>query len=1082
MSHCATVEQLERFLSDQLERPEWDMIATHIEECDSCQQILDQLTRSRESAQLSPSNREEEDRIARLLERVRAKGPHQDDHEDRPHDEDLLRSSPKPEACPRIDGLRIIREIGRGGMGIVYEAEDQRLNRRVALKVLLFKAPSLPKQVERFEREARAAARLHHTNIVPVFGVGEQEGQHYYLMQYIEGFGLDVVLDELRRIHEPAPLLRQTNSSEMVKDPGRSDSSEPPGIPCPVGPTVTDVATALAAGQFSETASLPIEDPSIDAASSETDILSPPITRADPPRPDRPPAFLPGSGKSSMQSDRTRSDFQAVVRIGIQVAEAMEYANRQGILHRDIKPSNLLLDSRGNVWVTDFGLAKTIDADELTSTGDILGTVRYMAPERFEGKCDARGDVYSLGLSLYELASRRPAFEETDRFKLIDRIRTEGPPRLRTVAPKVPGDLETIIHKAIAREPDQRYPTAGALAEDLGRFREGRTILARRASLSERTLRWCKRNPWAAASIFILIVGTVVSGWQAFRATRAERTARSATEATIEALGKAESETARATQAETATRMQRDRAQVEAERFKAVSEFLRKDMLAQASVSNQPTRDSPPDSDLKVRTALDRAAARIGDRFASQPLVEASIRQTIGETYQQLGLFSQARPHLERALELSRVILGDEAPETFSVMHSLGVLLEEDGKWTEAERYMVPAMQGLRKVRALDDPETLEAMADVGNLYNELGRAEEAESLLSQSVKGLRRTRGERDILTLRTMDDLAVVYLARNEPVKAEQLEKEAIEGMRRWLGDKNPYTLLARRNLASIYSASNKGSEAEELWKDVLQDLRQVLGDKHPDTLYTLVAIAAHYIEHNKLDEVEKYAREALEGSRSVLNDKHQTRMYALGFLANVYGGQRDSKKLEPVLIETVQLARFRWGPDNEFTAGGDTTAGLFLISLGKYSEAEGYCREEAEFRIRHNPDRKDRFGAELRLGISLLAQKKVGEARSRLLSAYNGLRPSEKIALPADTSDLGQIVEQILQLHDEAGKPWQDASLARLRGDPLFQGIIVGLQFPADPFVDPSVTSPGFSAIDRVPSTRDAGRTPVVTRPVR
>ena len=188
------------------------------------------------------------------------------------------------------------------------------------------------------------------------------------------------------------------------------------------------------------------------------------------------PAILPGTSELSASSDPDRQFYRSVARIGVQVAEALEYANRQGILHRDIKPSNLLLDNHGNVWVADFGLAKTAEADDLTHTGDILGTIRYMAPERFQGQCDARSDVYSLGLTLYELIALRPAYEASDRHKLIDRVLHEEPERLKKLAPGVPRDLETIIAKATARDSAGRYATAAALAEDLRRFVEDRPI------------------------------------------------------------------------------------------------------------------------------------------------------------------------------------------------------------------------------------------------------------------------------------------------------------------------------------------------------------------------------------------------------------------------------------------------------------------------------------------------------------------------------------------------------------------------------------------------------------------------------
>ena len=222
-------------------------------------------------------------------------------------------------------------------------------------------------------------------------------------------------------------------------------------------------------------------------------------------------AILPGSSELSASSDPDRQFYRSVAQVGIQVAEALEYANRQGILHRDVKPSNLLLDNLGIVWVADFGLAKTAEADDLTHTGDILGTIRYMAPERFSGRCDARSDVYSLGLTLYELVALKPAFEASDRHALMDRVLHQEPERLKKLAPGVPRDLETIIAKATMRDSAARYATAGALAEDLRRYVEDRPIRARRVSSAERFARWCRRNKLLAASLGLSVVGLVAA-------------------------------------------------------------------------------------------------------------------------------------------------------------------------------------------------------------------------------------------------------------------------------------------------------------------------------------------------------------------------------------------------------------------------------------------------------------------------------------------------------------------------------------------------------------------------------------------
>ena len=185
------------------------------------------------------------------------------------------------------------------------------------------------------------------------------------------------------------------------------------------------------------------------------------------------------------------------------------------MLHRDIKPSNLLLDTAGVVWVTDFGLAKADDQGTLTHTGDILGTLRYIPPEAFDGRADARGDVYSLGLTLYELLGLRPAFNDLDRKALIKRVTTSEPGRLDKVNPEVPRDLVTIVHKAIEREPAHRYSSAGEMLADLQRFVNDEPIRARPQTQWERYRRWARRNPAIAllsgVLTCVMVLATVVS-------------------------------------------------------------------------------------------------------------------------------------------------------------------------------------------------------------------------------------------------------------------------------------------------------------------------------------------------------------------------------------------------------------------------------------------------------------------------------------------------------------------------------------------------------------------------------------------
>jgi serine/threonine protein kinase/WD40 repeat protein len=390
---------------------------------------------------------------------------------------------------------RIVREIGRGGMGIVYEAVQESLGRHVALKVLPFSGLMNPTQLERFRREARAAARLHHTNIVPVFGVGEFKGTHYYAMQFIHGQGLNEVLQEVRRLRA-----------------GKDEESPSRRV------LAASVAESMASGKFSRETPSGLPEPQAGKAQKNCWVST--------------ENSAGSSSQSHLTSQPDAQYFRSVAQIGAQVADALEYAHGQGVLHRDIKPSNLILDVSGRAWVTDFGLAKADETAELTDPGDIVGTLCYMAPERFGGEADARSDVYGLGITLYELATLQPAFADSNRARLIERVMCTEPPLPRKLDARIPRDLETILLKATAKYPNDRYPTAGALSDDLRRFLTDRPVRARRTPFQERVWRWCRRNPalaWLAAAVFSLsIVVAIISSFSAIRLGQETNRARSA--------------------------------------------------------------------------------------------------------------------------------------------------------------------------------------------------------------------------------------------------------------------------------------------------------------------------------------------------------------------------------------------------------------------------------------------------------------------------------------------------------------------------------------------------------------------------
>ena len=353
-------------------------------------------------------------------------------------------STPSEFAASPIGDFQILHEIGRGGMGVVYEAVQLSLGRRIALKVLPFASALDTKHLQRFKNEAHAAAQLYHTNIVPVYAVGCERGVHFYAMQLINGRSLARLIQELRG---------------------------------------DDLAVVSPWSVMTTAANAP----------------APTVANSDPQIPSR--------------TTQAREIFRTAALLAAQVADALDYAHEAGVIHRDIKPANLLLDLKGAIWVTDFGLAHVVADVGITQTGDLVGTLRYMSPEQAAGRrvpVDHRTDIYSLGATLYELLTLQPIFNGQDRATLLHQIFHEEPRLPKQLNRRIPIELETIVLKAIAKNPVDRYATAGDMAADLRRYLEERPILARRPTLIDQTRKWMRRHPaFVRATLVLLVCGTL---------------------------------------------------------------------------------------------------------------------------------------------------------------------------------------------------------------------------------------------------------------------------------------------------------------------------------------------------------------------------------------------------------------------------------------------------------------------------------------------------------------------------------------------------------------------------------------------
>jgi serine/threonine protein kinase len=710
-----------------------------------------------------------------------------------------------------LGDFRILREVGRGGMGVVYEAEQLSLGRRVALKVLPFAATMDPRQLQRFHNEARAAAGLHHTNIVPVYAVGCERGVHYFAMQFIDGRTLAEFIDQQQ------------------------------------GAVPSQVPTA-AEGEA--------------AAASATTV---------------PPAAQATSGVP-----RDAAYFRRVAEWGIQAAESLDYAHSLGVVHRDVKPANLLVDGSGRLWVTDFGLAQVQSDARLTLTGDLVGTLRYMSPEQALAKrvvIDHRTDIYSLGATLYELLTLQPAYCGNDRHELLRQIAFEEPIPPRRLNRRIPAELETIVLKALEKNPQDRYATAQELADDLRHWLDDRPIQARRPTVARRLAKWARRHKAvvsvgcgvAAAALVVLLLGLLWHNAQLGEAAERERNLRADAEARREDAV-AKRDMARRAVDKMYTQVAERLLEQEPQQTRLQREFLEEALRFYQELAQNVGDDPAPQFDVAV------AYRRMGNLYRALGRHKES-EEAFGKANAMLERLTEhfpARPEYRRELATSCMDLGN--------------MLMNTGRVADAESVTRKAI-GITEQLMAEFPDESAHQDRLAGSCSNLGL------ILSGMMGGRARPREAEDVLrrAVRTYEKLAAEF--PDEP------------GYRHTLGN-------ALNNLAMLRGFfQGDPKEARRLAERAIveQEAARKQRPRHPrvrQSLHNHLTVLADLLDGSgEAEEALKVTRRAVDGQEKLAADWPDVPLYSRN-LADAYQklalrlADRNPQEAEAVVLRAVAI----------------------------------------------------------------------------------------------------------------------------------------------------------------------------------
>jgi len=774
--------------------------------------------------------------------------------------------------------------------------------------------------------------------------------------------------------------------------------------------------------------------------------------------------------------DSNRLTVRERLELFVPVCQAIQHAHQKGIIHRDIKPSNVLVaiyDAKPVPKVIDFGIAKATgqsltDETMFTQVGAVIGTLEYMSPEQAQSSSldiDTRSDIYSLGALLYELLTgvtplASAKLREAAYLEMLRKIREDEPlspssrlsqsketllttsEQRKTDPDRLPrllqGELDWIVMRALEKDRTRRYETASGFARDIERYLNGDPVEAGPPSATYRLRKFASKNKvllgTAAAFAALLILGVVVSTWQAVRARRAQRAA------TVE----------------------RDRADSEAATSKAVTDFLQNSLLSQASTQQQSGLDAKPDPDVKVRTLLDRAAAGITGKFASQPLVEAGIRSTIGSTYRDLHMIPQAEEQWQKSYDLSLRYRGAEDPETLTALGNLAIVKEDQGNFAEStkirqkvldgmtqalgpeDRRTALAMQGLGVVylfqgeypkseellkkayeiqmRTLgpDNIETLDTSDSLITLYRYMGRFPDAEPYAAKGLESYKRVYGPDHPFMLRELYGMAVIYLGEEKFPQAEALLVQVRDGNIKLLGPEHPNTLSTIQTLARAYDGEGKHAEALAMREKVYAAYLRVDGPDHPDTVVAESDLARGYESAGDLRKAIELFKDAIARQTRALGPDHPGTIANMSNLAFLYETHNRYAEALPIELQMKEIALKKFGPEYRTTVAATTMIGKDYLELHQYAKAEPPLREALATMVKTKPDDWRRYNLESLLGANLMGEKKYAEAEPLVLSGYQGMKERESKMPMGAKAFLKEDADRVVELYTAWGKP--------------------------------------------------------------